>query len=72
LTKESTFKGTVVLKYKIEDFSSFTDKVLFDIKLDAASIASNDIRYFLKKLVKSTFYAKTNIKGTLNDLRFKN
>jgi hypothetical protein len=49
LTKESTFKGTVVLKYKIEDFSSFTDKVLFE--LDAASIASNDIRYFLKKLV---------------------
>jgi hypothetical protein len=51
LTKESTFKGTVVLKYKIEDFSSFTDKVLFDIKLDA-SIASNDIRYFYKEIGK--------------------
>ena len=73
LTKESTFKGTVVLKYKIEDFSNFTDKVLFDIKLDAASIASNDIRYFYKEIGKNQhFYTKANIKGTLNDLRFKN
>jgi hypothetical protein len=59
LTKESTFKGTVVLKYKIEDFSSFTDKVLFDIKLDA-SIASNDIRYFYKEIGKINILRKTN------------
>ncbi|WP_445236417.1 translocation/assembly module TamB domain-containing protein [Flavobacterium sp. KS-LB2] len=72
LTKESTLKGTVVLKYKIEDFSNFTDKVLFDIKLDAASIASNDIRYFYKELGKNQhFYLKSSIKGTLNDLAFK-
>ena len=73
LTKESTLKGTVLLKYKIEDFSNFTDKVQFDIKLDAASIASNDIRYFYKELGKNQhFYTKASIKGTLNDLRFKN
>ena len=47
LTKESTLVGTVLLNYKIEDFSNFTDKVLFDIQLKSASIASNDIRYFL-------------------------
>ncbi|MFV8372173.1 translocation/assembly module TamB domain-containing protein [Flavobacterium sp. LB2P74] len=73
LTKESTLKGTVLLKYKIEDFSNFTDKVQFDIKLDAASIASNDIRYFYKELGRNQhFYTKANIKGTLNDLKFKN
>ncbi|RTZ01370.1 translocation/assembly module TamB [Flavobacterium sp. RSP49] len=73
LTKESTLKGTVLLNYKIEDFSNFTDKVLFDIKLDAASIASNDIRYFYKEIGKNQhFYIKAFIKGTLNDLKFKN
>ncbi|MDI5897050.1 translocation/assembly module TamB domain-containing protein [Flavobacterium yafengii] len=73
LTKESTLKGTVLLKYKIEDFSNFTDKVQFDIKLDAASIASNDIRYFYKELGRNQhFYTKASIKGTLNDLKFKN
>ncbi|TDE45005.1 translocation/assembly module TamB [Flavobacterium rhamnosiphilum] len=73
LTKESTLKGTVLLKYKIEDFSNFTDKVQFDIKLDAASLASNDIRYFYKELGRNQhFYTKASIKGTLNDLRFIN
>ena len=73
LTKESTLNGSVVLNYKIEDFSDFTDKVQFDIKLNSASIASNDIRYFYKELGKNQhFYTKTSIKGTLNDLKFKN
>jgi hypothetical protein len=73
LTKESTLVGTVLLNYKIEDFSNFTDKVLFDIQLNSASIASNDIRYFYKEIGKNQhFYAKASIKGTLNDLKFKN
>ncbi|RKS92586.1 uncharacterized protein DUF490 [Flavobacterium limicola] len=72
LTKESTLNGSVILNYKIEDFSDFTDKVQFDIKLNSASIASNDIRYFYKELGKNQhFYTKTSIKGTLNDLKFK-
>lgn len=73
LTKESTLVGTVLLNYKIEDFSNFTDKVLFDIQLKSASIASNDIRYFYKEIGKNQhFYTKASIKGTLNDLKFKN
>ena len=73
LTKESTLVGTVLLNYKIEDFSNFTDKVLFDIQLNSASIASNDIRYFYKEIGKNQhFYTKASIKGTLNDLKFKN
>ncbi len=72
-TKESTLVGTVLLKYKIEDFTNFNDKVRFDIKLDAASIASNDIRYFYDEIGKNQhFYVKTRIKGTLNDLKLKN
>ncbi|CAH0335397.1 hypothetical protein FVB9288_01038 [Flavobacterium sp. CECT 9288] len=70
-TKESSLKGEVVLKYKIEDFSNFNDKVVFDIQLDAASIASNDIRHFYKELGKNQhFNLKSKIKGTLNDLQF--
>lgn len=73
LTKESTLVGTVLLNYKIEDFSNFTDKVLFDIQLNSASVASNDIRYFYKEIGKNQhFYTKAIIKGTLNDLKFKN
>ena len=73
LTKESTLVGTVLLNYKIEDFSNFTDKVLFDIQINSASIASNDIRYFYKEIGKNQhFYTKASIKGTLNDLKFKN
>ena len=70
LTRGSKLKGTVYLDYKIEDFSNFTDKVQFNIKLDTASIASNDIRFFYKELGKNQyFYTKAHIKGTLNDLR---
>ena len=59
LTKESILKGTVSLNYKIEDFSHFTDKVEFDVKLDKASMASNDIRYFYNELGKNQhFYIK--------------
>ena len=72
-TKESSLTGTVLLKYKIEDFINFNDKVLFDIKLDKSSISSNDIRYFYDELGKNQhFYVKSNITGTLNNLRLKN
>lgn len=71
-TKESTLKGTVLLKYKIEDFTNFNDKVNFDIQLDSASIASNDIRHFYNEIGKNQhFNLKTRIKGTLNDLTLK-
>jgi hypothetical protein len=72
LTKESKLTGTVILKYKREDFSNFNDKVLFDIKLKSASIASNDIRHFYKEIGKNQhFRLKTSIKGTLNNLKLQ-
>jgi formylmethanofuran dehydrogenase subunit D len=72
LTKESKLAGSVILQYKREDFSNFNDKVLFDIKLKSASIASNDIRHFYTEIGKNQhFRLKTSIKGTLNNLKLQ-
>ena len=67
-TKKSFVKGNVALRYKREDFSDFNNKVIFDAKIDSASVASNDIRYFYDELGKNNqFVFKTNLLGTLND-----
>lgn len=73
LTKESKLKGSVVMNYDIEDFLHFTDKVEFDIKLEKASLASNDIRSFYDELGKNqVFKIKGRIKGPLNNLVLSN
>lgn len=75
LTKESKLKGEIVLNYDIDkgDFSHFTDKVEFDIKLDKALLASNDIRCFYKELAKNLYFnVKGRIKGPLNNLKITN
>jgi hypothetical protein len=46
-TKESKFKANVILNYKPGDFSDFTDKVSFDVKIKPSKIATNDIRHFM-------------------------
>ena len=69
-TKESFLKGLVVLSYNKDnhDFSDFNNKVKFNIKLDSATLATNDIRHFYKELDKNQkFYLKSKITGTLND-----
>jgi hypothetical protein len=70
-TKEnSEIKANVVLNYKISDFSDFNNKVQFDVQLASSSLASNDIRCFYNELGKNQFfYIKTNLSGTLNDLK---
>ncbi|HWS59287.1 MAG TPA: translocation/assembly module TamB domain-containing protein, partial [Flavobacterium sp.] len=73
LTKESKLKGSVVMNYEIEDFTHFTDKVEFDIKLEKASLSSNDIRCFYDELGKNQlFKVKGRIKGPLNNLVLTN
>ena len=73
LTNESTLKAQVVLRYKIEDFKNFNDKVQFDVKLQSSSIGSNDIRCFYKELGRNQiFHTKALVKGPLNDLSLKN
>lgn len=70
-TKESFLKGDVVLKYSKEnkDFSDFNNRVKFDVTLDSATLATNDIRHFYKELDKNQkFFLKSKITGTLNNL----
>lgn len=68
-TKESKLKGDVQLNYKIEDFEDFNNKVKFDIQLQWATIASNDIRFFYKELGRNLhFNARSKMEGTLNNL----
>ncbi|NNT72314.1 translocation/assembly module TamB [Flavobacterium sp. IMCC34852] len=69
-TDESYLEGKVILSYSREnkDFSDFNNKVLFDVKLDKATLSTNDIRYFYAELGKNKiFNLQTKVKGTLND-----
>ena len=69
-TKESFLSGRVVLSYNKDnhDFSDFNNKVKFDVKIDSANLATNDIRHFYNELDKNQkFYLKSKITGTLND-----
>ncbi|MEO8239142.1 MAG: translocation/assembly module TamB domain-containing protein [Flavobacterium sp.] len=69
LTKRSNIYGKAILNYKVQDFLEFTDKVRFNVTLDSASLASNDIRYFYNGLGKNQhFKIKTKIQGPLNNL----
>ncbi|WP_395043202.1 translocation/assembly module TamB domain-containing protein [Flavobacterium sp.] len=71
-TKESKFVGKVILKYDRKDFVDFNNKVIFDIKTDAATIASNEIRYFYKEIAKDQqFNLNAKIDGTLNNFTIK-
>lgn len=71
-TKRSNIYGKAILNYKVKDFLEFTDKVKFDVALDSASLASNDIRYFYSGLGKNLhFKVKTKINGTLNNLNLR-
>ena len=70
-TKESFLKGNIVLKYSKEnkDFSDFNNRVKFDVTLDSATLATNDVRHFYSELDKNQkFFMKSKITGTLNDL----
>ncbi len=72
-TEQSLVKGKVVLSYNRKDFVDFNNKVQFDIRLDEAKIATNDIRYFYDELGKNQVYnLQAEISGTLNDLQAKN
>lgn len=69
LTKESLLKGNVILAYDRKDFADFNNKVKFDIKVDTASLATNDIFYFYKELGRNKHFNFTShITGTLNNL----
>ncbi|MGV3696079.1 translocation/assembly module TamB domain-containing protein [Flavobacterium sp.] len=69
-TKESFLKGLVILSYNKDnhDFADFNNKVKFDVTVDSATLATNDIRHFYNELDKNQkFYLKSKITGTLNN-----
>ncbi|MFN3640264.1 MAG: translocation/assembly module TamB, partial [Flavobacterium sp.] len=71
-TPESKIKGSVELKYQRSDFENFNNKVVFEIDLKEAVIASNDIRYFYDEIgAHQKFYLKTKLDGTLNNFTLK-
>ncbi len=69
-TAESNLKGDVALRYKIEDFKDFNNKVVFDVKVEKASLSSNDLKLFYGEFGKNQrFDFSSKIKGTLNNFR---
>ena len=72
ITPHSLYKGDVTLNYTLDDFSDFNNRVRFFFKIDQASLASDDIRFFYDELAKGkNFTLKGNITGTLNNLTFR-
>ncbi len=72
-TENSQVNGNVALRYKIEDFKDFNNKVVFEVQFDKASISSNDMNYFYNEFGKNNmFYVDTYLKGTLNNFTTKN
>lgn len=72
-TSESNLIGDVELRYKREDFSDFNNKVLFDVKINKASVSTNELNLFYGEFGKNQrFDLKGKILGTLNDFTTKN
>jgi hypothetical protein len=72
-TNNSLFIGDIALNYKREDFQDFNNKVQFDIKIDQASLSTNDIRYFYKEIGKDQYFnLNADIRGSLNNLVARN
>ncbi|WP_290806841.1 translocation/assembly module TamB domain-containing protein [Flavobacterium sp.] len=73
LTEESSLKGKVELRYKRTDFADFNNKVIFDVQMDEAMIASNDLNYFYNEFGKdNVFDIDTHLIGTLNNFTTQN
>ena len=71
-TAESDLKGTIALKYKREDFSDFNNKVLFDVKIENASVSSNELKLFYGEFGKNQrFDLSGKLLGTLNNFSTK-
>ena len=68
-TPNSTLNGKVELRYNRQDFKDFNNKVIFDVQLDKAAIASNDLNCFYNEFGHNNiFYVATHAIGTLNNI----
>lgn len=67
-TDRSTFNGDVALRYDRKDFADFNNKVRFDVKIDSAMLATDDIRFFYGELGSGMHFSlKSQASGTLNN-----
>lgn len=72
-TKNSKIDADVALRYKIEDFQDFNNKVIFDFKIKSSSIGTEDVFCFYQDIGRNKkIDLKSHIYGTLNHLDFKN
>lgn len=68
-TPNSALNGKVELRYNRQDFKDFNNKVIFDVQLDKAAIASNDLNCFYNEFGHNNiFYVTTHALGTLNNI----
>ncbi|ELI6455394.1 TPA: translocation/assembly module TamB domain-containing protein [Flavobacterium psychrophilum] len=71
-TPKSDLEGSIALRYDRKDFSDFNNKVIFDVKVDKASISSNDLQYFYGEFGKNQrFNLSGKLLGTLNNFSTK-
>ncbi len=72
-TENSKLTGRTELIYNRKDFADFNNKVVFDFDIKEGNIATNDLNCFYPEFGKNQMvYLDSHIKGTLNDLNFKN
>ncbi|HWR93854.1 MAG TPA: translocation/assembly module TamB domain-containing protein [Flavobacterium sp.] len=72
-TNNSLFIGNLAMFYDREDFQDFNNKVKFDIKIDQASIGTNDIRCFYNEIAENQYLnLNGHITGPLNNLYITN
>lgn len=72
-TSNSTLDADVVLRYIKEDFKDFNNKVVFDININQAALATDDIKYFYDELGRGNIInISAQVSGTLNDLWARN
>ncbi|MBP9793788.1 MAG: translocation/assembly module TamB [Flavobacterium sp.] len=72
ITPNSKLKGEVELRYKREHFSDFNNKVVFDIRIDEASVSSTDLKLFYGEFGEGQrFDVKGKLLGTLNNFKTK-
>lgn len=71
-TPQSKIDANVGLYYKREDFADFNNKVLFDVTVKKASVATNDLKMFYNEFgANQQFNFSTILKGTLNNFSTK-
>ncbi|MFM9987301.1 translocation/assembly module TamB domain-containing protein [Flavobacterium sp.] len=71
-TPESDLKGNVALRYDRKDFSDFNNKVIFDIKINKASVSSNDLNHYYGEFGENQrFNLSGKLLGTLNNFSTK-